>query len=246
MSAVLGPVVHRVDPVRQRLRFDLLIAAAALLLLAAWDFSAADLRVSHLFADAQGSAWRDQFVLAKVLHDGGRMLGWVLLGVMLLIALRSPAAGTPARPPRKLQLQWIGVMLLCVTLVGLIKRFSLSSCPWELAEFGGVAHFVSHWLPGVRDGGPGGCFPSGHAVTAFAFFGAWQLWQLWRPWRPALARWLLLSVLVMGALFGAVQLVRGAHYVSHTLWTAWICWTLCALAAAWLHRHLNASDRRST
>ncbi|HET7774624.1 MAG TPA: phosphatase PAP2 family protein [Burkholderiaceae bacterium] len=240
MSAVLGPVTPPVSLARQRLRLDLLIAAAALLLLAAWDFSGTDLRVSHLFADVHGFAWRDQFVLAKVLHDGGRMLGWVLLGLMLLIALRSPADGSHDRPPRTLQLQWIGVMLACVTLVGLIKRFSLSSCPWELAEFGGVAHFVSHWLPGVRDGGPGGCFPSGHAVTAFSFFGAWQLW---RPWRPALARWILASVLLLGALFGAVQLARGAHYVSHTLWTAWICWTLCALAAAWLHRHLNSSDR---
>jgi membrane-associated PAP2 superfamily phosphatase len=26
--------------------------------------------------------------------------------------------------------------------------------------------------------------------------------------------------------FGVVQQMRGAHYMSHTLWTAWICWTV--------------------
>ena len=40
----------------------------------------------------------------------------------------------------------------------------------ELAEFGGVAQHVSHWSLGVLDGGPGHCFPSGHASSAFAFF----------------------------------------------------------------------------
>jgi len=27
-----------------------------------------------------------------------------------------------------------------------------------------------------------------------------------------------------------VQVMRGAHYLSHSLWTAWVCWTVCVLA----------------
>ncbi|MFC3147877.1 phosphatase PAP2 family protein [Piscinibacterium candidicorallinum] len=241
MSTVLNAPPGSGHAWQHRLRLDLCVSAAALLLLAAWDFSGADLIVSRMFADASGFALRNDVLLARVFHDGGRYLGWVVLAAMLWIAVRSSARGSADAPPRRLQLQWIGVMLGCVILIGAIKRFSLTSCPWELAEFGGLAHWVSHWLPGVSDGGPGGCFPSGHAVTAFAFLGAWQLW---RPWRPRAAQTVLLIVLFTGALFGAVQLIRGAHYLSHTLWTAWICWTLCALAAAWLHRRLPESDRR--
>ena len=242
MSTVLNAPIDTPAPWQRHLRRDLAASAAALMLLVAWDYSGADLIVSRWFAGSAGFALRDDLLLARVFHDGGRMLGWVLLAVMALMALRTPSAAPTGSPTRRLQWQWIGIMLLCVGLVGLIKRFSLTSCPWELAEFGGLAHWVSHWLPGVADGGPGGCFPSGHAVTAFAFFGAWQLW---RPWRPDAARMILISVLMLGAVFGAVQLMRGAHYLSHTLWTAWICWTLCALAAARLHRGLNPTSRRT-
>jgi len=28
---------------------------------------------------------------------------------------------------------------------------------------------------------------------------------------------------------GLAQQVRGAHYMSHTLWTAWLCWSSAAL-----------------
>jgi membrane-associated PAP2 superfamily phosphatase len=96
-----------------------------------------------------------------------------------------------------------------------------------LAEFGGAARHLSHWRWGVADGGPGHCFPSGHAVSAFAFFG---LYFLWRGHDAGRARILLWAVLGVGLLFGSAQLVRGAHYPSHTLWTAWLCWTISALA----------------
>jgi membrane-associated PAP2 superfamily phosphatase len=115
-----------------------------------------------------------------------------------------------------------------VVLAPAIKRVSLSSCPYELAEFGGLAQYVSHWRWGVADGGPGHCFPSGHAVSAFGFFG---LYFMWRWQAPRRARAMLVAVLLTGLLFGAAQLARGAHYPSHTLWTAWLCWLLCAVAA---------------
>jgi membrane-associated PAP2 superfamily phosphatase len=36
-------------------------------------------------------------------------------------------------------------------------------------------------------------------------------------------------VCVIGFVLGVTQLLRGAHFPSHSLWTAWICWTLSAL-----------------
>jgi membrane-associated PAP2 superfamily phosphatase len=105
-----------------------------------------------------------------------------------------------------------------------IKRVSLTSCPWDLAEFGGAAQYVSHWRWGVGDGGAGHCFPSGHAAGAFAFLSGYFVL---RPHEARWARRWLIGVLVVGALFGTAQLVRGAHYPSHTLWTAWLCWAIC-------------------
>ena len=113
-----------------------------------------------------------------------------------------------------------------MALVPLHKRISLTSCPWSLREFGGVAEYVSHWLPGVADGGPGGCFPSGHAVAAFGFF---AVYFLWRGHRPALARAVLAAVLVTGALFALAQLACGVHSLSHVQWSAWLFWWWAAL-----------------
>ena len=49
----------------------------------------------------------------------------------------------------------------------------------------------------------------------------------------------LWGVLGVGTLFGLEQLMRGAHYPSHVLWSAWICWTVAALSfslAGWARR----------
>jgi len=146
---------------------------------------------------------------------------------MVLATLRAPRQGAAA-PSRAERWHWIAVMLACVVAVPALKRFSATSCPWDLAEFGGVAAYVSHWRFGLPDGGPGHCFPSGHAVAAFAFFG---LHFMWREHDPHQARTWLALVVAAGLVFGAAQLLRGAHYPSHTLWTAWLCWAIHVAAA---------------
>lgn len=205
-------------------RHDALATLIALAVLLAWDASGLDLAAAHLFGNAGGFTWRDTWWASTLLHDGGRIAAWFVLAAAMLASARQPRPGTP---PRAQRWRWVAVVLLCVLLVQAIKRVSLSSCPWELAEFGGLAQYVSHWRWGVADGGPGHCFPSGHAVSAFAFFG---VHFLWRDHASRRARAWLWAVIGAGLVFGTAQLVRGAHYPSHTLWTAWLCWTLCVAA----------------
>jgi membrane-associated PAP2 superfamily phosphatase len=204
---------------------DFLIAAVALALLLAWDLSGLDLAVTRLVAGATGFAWRDPWVTRVLLHEGGRVLAWLLLGLLVVNVWR-PFIDGPTRAER---LRWLLVTLACVIAVPALKRVSATSCPWDLAEFGGMAAYVSHWRFGFGDGGPGHCFPSGHAVSAFAFLSGW--FEL-RRHRPRLARRWLAAVLALGVLYGGTQFVRGAHYLSHTLWTAWFCWSLCAVVYA--------------
>lgn len=203
---------------------DVAIAVLALLALLAWDASGLDLVAVRAYGSAHGFAWRDAWFTRTVLHDGGRWLAWVVLALMLADATQPILAG----PPRQVRWAWLAVTLTCVLLVPTIKRATHSSCPWDLAEFGGIAAYVPHWHWGALDGGPGHCFPSGHAVAAFAFFGGYFGW---RGSRPRLARVWLGVVLVAGLAFGWAQLARGAHYPSHTLWSAWLCWTTCVVAS---------------
>jgi lipid A ethanolaminephosphotransferase len=171
-------------------------------------------------------------IAQRVLHDGGRVLSGVALAACCVWALRGDARAMA----RRLRAAWIGVVLLCLVAVPGLKRVSQTSCPWDLEAFGGTAAYVPHWLLGVIDGGPGHCFPSGHAVAAFAFL---PLYFQWRPTHPRRAWALLATTLGAGALFGWAQLARGAHFPSHTLWSAWLCWTIGAMASRWL----GARDR---
>jgi membrane-associated PAP2 superfamily phosphatase len=204
---------------------NLWAAIIAGLLLLAWDASGLDLRVISAWGSPHGFAWHDQWFARDVLHQGGRLLAGVVLCVWFATLLRNPRWA----PPRSASALWFSVTAASLLAVPALKAVSTTSCPSELQMFGGVARYVSHWSFGVSDGGPGHCFPSGHATAGFAFV---SLYFLFRRWRPPAAPWVLLAVCGIGLLFGWAQMVRGAHYPSHTLWSAWLCWTLCAIVDA--------------
>lgn len=202
------------------------VAATGLAALAAWDATGLDITVMRWLGGPGGFLWRHHWLTANLLHGGIRYLAWLLLA-LLVAGLWRPWG--PLRSLSKSQKVWmLGTIAACAALISLIKHTSATSCPWSLAEFGGDAgQYVPHWVFGVTDGGPGGCFPSGHASTAFAFLAAWFVLRDAAP--DAARRWLTLTV-VAGMTLGAVQVARGAHYPSHPLWTAWICWVVCALS----------------
>lgn len=223
-------------PGQPRWRRDLAIALAGLLALVLWEAAGWDRPLAHLFGGPGGFAWREAWLTRVLLHDGGRVAAGVLLALLALDALRPLVAG----PTRRERLAGLGLTLAGLLLVPALKRFSTTSCPWDLAEFGGRFAYVPHWLAGVTDGGPGHCFPSGHAVAAFAFFG---VYFAWRRSRPGLARAWAIAIVAAGLLFGWAQMARGAHFASHTLWSAWLCWVLGAAAS--LRRATPALSRNA-
>lgn len=206
-------------------RGEALAAVVTLLVLLVWEAGRWDLPLSFRYGDAHGFALRDAWWTRGLLHEGGRWLAGSALALQAWDVAR-PVMPGPTRAQRR---YWLLVTAALMLLVPLLKLFSTTSCPWDLAMFGGGAAYVPHWLPGVADRGPGHCFPSGHAVSAFAFFG---LYFLWRPHRPGAARVLLAATLAAGAVAGWVQVARGAHFPSHALWSGWLCWSLAIVAQA--------------
>lgn len=199
--------------------------ALALVLLLAWDASHLDLWAMRQVGDASGFALRDAWVTRALIHEGGRIVSYVAMGFIVLLNLWPRVL--PALTARERR-WWLVVTLVCLAVISLMKRFSMTSCPYDLAEFGGAAQYVSHWAFGVRDGGGGHCFPSGHASAAFAYLaGGWALARAY----PRAARAWWATVVVLGVVYGLGQMVRGAHYPSHTMWTGWICWAVTVVAA---------------
>jgi membrane-associated PAP2 superfamily phosphatase len=62
--------------------------------------------------------------------------------------------------------------------------------------------------------------------AGFALFGFVLLWRGRNRRRANLAWWFAFTA---GFVLGWGQQMRGAHFLSHTLWSAWVCWAVCLL-----------------
>lgn len=178
-----------------RLSWPLAVTVVLWSLTLLWDASALDVRVMQAIGTAQGFALRNHPWLQQYLHDDVRWLAWGVYALLWVGCIKPAGPWAQwSRSERWLMLWGITLALLSVTL---LKRQSLTSCPWELSDFGGTAHYVSHWTWGVRDGGSGHCFPGGHASTAMAFL-ALALPGLHHPERRQQQRALKLLAAIAG------------------------------------------------
>jgi membrane-associated PAP2 superfamily phosphatase len=215
-----------------------IVSLVLLIACLAWEATAWDMSLERLWGEASGFALRDNWWMTKIMHDGARNLGWVFLST-LLIGIWRPWGSLKALATADRVGLFLSVLsaLLPVTL---IKGFSQTNCPWDLQAFGGLAPYVSHWNLWFGDGGGGHCFPAGHASTGFAFMAAY--FGLRQNNAPGAMLWLVLAIGV-GFILGFSQQMRGAHFMSHTLWTAWLCWTVGWMSHALFH--LIGRNRKS-
>lgn len=142
---------------------------------------------------------------------------------------------------RRLLLIWL-MMAAGALTVSLLKAYSAHSCPWDLLQYGGKAQEFLLFNAAPADAGPGRCFPGGHASTGFILM-AWFFWYY--PQRPRLAMLCWCLGLAAGLLLGYGQLMRGAHFLSHNLWTGWWVWLVQVLIYSLFSRHTAPSGRQT-
>lgn len=123
------------------------------------------------------------------------------------------------------------MILICLSLlfvplaVGAGKKMTDIYCPREVSIYGGPYEYqriLEPQHPLNKDNPvPGLCYPAGHASGGFAlmmlFFAV--------PY-PCLRKWGLLIGLTVGWLMGGYQMVRGEHFLSHTLSTMCLAWAI--------------------
>jgi membrane-associated PAP2 superfamily phosphatase len=176
----------------------------------------------------KGTVWAD-----VVLHRGGRYL-MRLVGVTALVAWALSWRVTRLRPWRRAT----GYVALCMALVPLLvgglKETTNVDCPWDLQGFGGDRPFV-HIFEDRPDGLPrAACFPGAHSSSAFALFSLYFLGLGLGRRRLAVAGFAVAAGL--GLAFSFTQQARGAHFLSHDLWSAFIAWMICLALYRWAFR----------
>jgi len=168
----------------------------------------------------------------ELIHTTGGLLIRILGGILLLtwgLSFRIGALQRWRRPA--------GFVVLSVALgagaVGLLKLVTNVDCPWSLAEFGGRLPYV-HLFADRPDSLPRAqCFPGGHSSSGFALFALYFL-TLGRSRK--LARVALGVALLVGGVFAFGQEARGAHFLSHDLWSAALVWFTCLAVYAIAYR----------
>jgi membrane-associated PAP2 superfamily phosphatase len=224
------------DPGRAFLRGQLrwLLAMAALML-AVFGATDVDRAIAGAFYDAAQRKFplTDAWLLKSVLHDAARdasTLGWLAVLGASCMAFWSKRLSV-LRLHRH-ELAFVAAALLTVaSTVGALKHFSPHACPWDVTDFGGLA--VYRPLLGVATAAlpVPGCMPAAHPLVGYAWL---CVGLVLYPASRARARSAWLAAGTLGTVFGFVQMARGAHFLSHVLWSAWVTWALeLALLAVW-------------
>lgn len=197
---------------------------------ALFEFTHLDLALQDHFYDAAARRW-----LVDATNPLGRIAcydGPKVLIIATAVAVLALAAG-PARWRDRLRFArrdlWVALLVLITVpaLAGWGKNLSNTFCPSEIRRYGGDVPYVRLCEPYPADDTParkGHCFPAGHASGGFALLGLMWLRRT-RAWR----RGGLALGLGVGWWMGGYQMLKGAHYLSHTVTTMLLAWIVVLL-----------------
>lgn len=218
---------------------------ATLILLAGtfalFEFTDLDLRLQDHFYNFTAHRWffDKQDTWPRILFYTGPKWVMGVTGGVLIVWLLLPVRWRP-KALRNFRLPWpnlrLWFVLLCLAIVpatiGIMKKRSDLYCPWSIDRYGGDRPHLHFFQPLPANYPPdcGKCFPAGHASGGFALLGLYYLSNTRR------GKLIGLSIgMIAGWTLGLYQMLKGAHFLSHTVVTMLIA-ALIAQALAWLMR----------
>jgi membrane-associated PAP2 superfamily phosphatase len=227
-------LAHEGWPRRFYLRQAVFLALSAVVLACVFHFTRLDVQLAAPYYDAVNHTfpWRYAWVSKYLVH---RYLKYVLLlvgvavwAVALWMRWRPrPAGFLHAHRRRWWLVAWSFVAV--PVAISVLRHTSTMHCPWDVTDFGGYSPYFDLLSAVPAHIRPGRCFPG-----AFVASGSWLLAfaALWYPEHKLRSAAVGIAALSLGFALGWVQQMRGAHFLSHTLWSLWISWAVVLL----LHR----------
>lgn len=190
-----------------------------------------DTRITDLFYDAQLHRFtlKNDPLLAVWMHVRLKWLMVVIALTSLVFALFSYRLSS--LKAYRLSLWWVFAgMVISTTAVSIFKHYSVHGCPWDIEIYGGSLPLLDLFAALPSGAEAGGCFPAGHPSGGFALM---AFYFAFMDIKPRFSVFMLWIGLLMGLLMGVVQIMRGAHFLSHVLWSGWLVWVVL-LALYWL------------
>lgn len=194
---------------------------------------AIDLHLISPFIDSNGNfSLRGSWALAELNHRYVKDL----LIIVYLIFFMAWLASFKQKNGHKRRWEFgyfFCIVVISTMLIGILKSQSTHACPWNMII--PTAHGILWDFSATQ----GHCFPGGHASAGFALITGYFVYRLSSPQK---SYFFLIAGIILGFSMGWAQMMRGAHFFSHNLWTAWIIWCVNVISYG-LFRHKLPSTK---
>lgn len=212
------------------LYFSVPIMAAIIAVIS--EYSAFDLWLgSHFYDPATGSwPYKSLFITSSVLHTGGRNVV-VLCAIFNILAIIASFFNNALAPYRKHLVFMIVAAAVGPSIISYLKGATHIYIPWELIHFGGDKPYIRIFDPVPPGAEVGLGFPGGHSSAGFAYISTYfALAAMGIRHRYFKYRYYgIIIPVLLGMLFSITQQIRGAHFLSHDLFSFAICWSAAFL-----------------
>lgn len=228
----------------RRIGASLVVSAAVILFIG--QFTDIDVWLADLYFDPAAGVfpWDRTWFGRDLMHGYVKnVIMWI--GFLLILTVLADLLFPFRRlsPRRRAQLRFLALAALFEPmLVTSLKAYSNLQCPFRVDLYGGSQPLLRLFDAVPEGWRPGRCFPAAHASA-----GMWlsALGVLFLPCNPRRAFAVFCGGLAFGLFMGWVQQMRGMHFLTHTLATAWISTALLTtlLVVLWKPLHLARTRR---
>lgn len=196
------------------------------------EYSGFDLWLESHFYDVATGSWpyKSLFITSSILHTGGRSMV-VLCAIINLLAIIASFFNQKLAPYRK-HLVFIFIAAAAgPSIVSYLKGATHIYSPWDLLYFGGDKPYIRIFDTVAPGAEVGLGFPGGHSSAGFAYISTYfALAAMGHEYRYYKYRYYGITIpVLLGGLFSGTQLIRGAHFLSHDLFSFVICWSVSFL-----------------
>ncbi len=206
---------------------------ALLLLFTVFELTPVDLWIQDLLFDFPTGTWMidaDAFWPGVFAYTGPKLL-LIIFSVGLIVIASGPDRWRRRVLPWTMGRACLWVVIATVAtgpaLIALGKSTTNVFCPSQIRRYGGNAPYVlvcQAYPAGDRPAKRGRCFPAGHASGGYALMSLAGLVASRRGQKIG-----LLIGVALGSWMGGYQMLKGAHYLSHTVVTALAMWIIFLL-----------------
>ena len=209
---------------------DILLTGLCIVLtIALFETTQIDLRVQDRFYDPV-RGWRIDRrarVPRLIFYQSPKVIFGVFI-VGLLACIMAPASLSGQLPLSPID---AGFLLTCAVVIPItawfLKKMTGVLYPCYVDRFGGTEPYrtLLESIPRVAGRVRGRGFPAAHCSGAFAFMALYFV-------MPGPARWAGLGVgLAAGWTIGTYQMLKGVHYLSHTIVTMFLAWAIILIVS---------------